>query len=85
MKKRLQRNMGGKATKSTEQGFFERLFKGQPDPFKPGVMVNIDGAKLRVLAADKETVTLCNAAGMPIRWEREWLEALPTSSIYFPK
>ncbi|QFT55587.1 hypothetical protein [Microbulbifer sp. THAF38] len=62
-----------KSPKETEkQGFLKTFFKGRPDPFKPGTLVNIEAQRLRVIASDKETVTF-NVNGVPTVWQRQWL------------
>lgn len=60
------------------------LFRGEPDPFKPGVIVTLEGKKFRVIAADKDTVTF-NVDGTPTPWKREWLNNYDRGHLYIPK
>ncbi|MEX2962840.1 hypothetical protein [Microbulbifer sp. TYP-18] len=64
-----------------KRGLIATLFKGQPDPFKPGVLVRIETKTLRVLESDRETVTF-NVDGMPSVWKRVWLNNYDSGHIF---
>ena len=63
------------------EGESETLFKGKPDPFKPGLLVQIESKKLRVIASDKSTVTF-NVDGTPTVWKRQWLNDYDKGHIF---